>query len=174
MAVQTEKADPIERLMNVHDAYNGEAYGSDTDGGELSRQRELSIQAFDGINIEPQPEGRSQVQTFTVFETIQLLLPSLCRIFAGGDDIVEFDPTGPDDEDAAKQESLYLNHLVVKKNNWFLTVLTWIQDALLTKNAYVMASMEEKLITEIEDYEGQSELQVTAILDEEGMEVMKE
>ena len=48
-------------LLAAIDSYEGQAYGSETDDGELSRQRSLAIDAFQGKNIEPAPEGRSQV-----------------------------------------------------------------------------------------------------------------
>lgn len=166
-----------ERLLNAIDAYADNALGSDRDGGELARQRALAIDAYAGKNIEPAPQGRSQVVDWTVFETIQWILPSITRIFAGGDNVVEFEAQGPDDEEAAQQESDYLNYKV-QKNNWFLTVLTWCQDALLTKNAYCLVDMEEKLQPEKTRYEGISEEQVAAILDDDvevvGQEIRQE
>lgn len=159
----------IDTLNSVIDAYEGNAYGSDTDGGELARQRGLAIDAYQGkhTKIDPVPDGRVEVGEWTVFETIHQILPSLIRIFASGDNVVEFQPFGPEDEDAAEQESEFLNYLVTQKNNWFLTCLTWFQDALLTKNAYCMAFIEEVLHTEVETYEGQSEEQVSLILDDD-------
>ena len=159
--------DDLKGLLSTIDAYEASAYGSDEDGGELAHQRSLAIDAYQGKNIEPQPEGRSQVTDWTVFETIQWIIPSLIRIFASGDDVVEFEPFGPEDEESSEQESQFLNHLVTQKNNWFLTCLTWIQDALLTKNAYCMAFMEEVKRTEVESYKGQSEDQVALLLDDD-------
>lgn len=153
-------------LLNAIDAYADTAYGSDRNS-QLSTERSLALDAYAAKNIEPAPEGRSQVQDWTVFETIQWILPSLTRIFAGGDDVVEFEPENADDEDAAKQESQYLNYLVTQKNNWFLTCLTWFQDALLTKNAYCMAYMDETLHPETEEYIGQTEEQVALLLDDD-------
>lgn len=161
-----------QKLNAAIDSYCSQSYGADTDGGELSRQRALAIAAYQGQTIDPAPEGRSEVNDWTVFETVQWILPSLTRIFAAGDDIVEFEPTGPEDEDIAKQESEVLNYLVTQKNNWFLTCLQWFQDALITKNAYCMASMEEKQIPETEYYEGQSEEQLAMLVDD-GMEIVE-
>jgi hypothetical protein len=155
-----------DELLNAIDAYANNAYGSDKNS-QLSTERSLALDAYAAKNIEPAPEGRSQVQDWTVFETIQWILPSLTRIFAGGDDVVEFEPEGPEDEDAAKQESQYLNYLVTQKNNWFLTCLTWFQDALLTKNAYCLAFMEEILEPELEEYKGQTEEQIAMLLDDD-------
>jgi len=167
-----EQGPDLEGLMAAQDAYEANAIGSDADSGELSLQRSLSIDAFHGKNIEPQPEGRSQVVDWTVFETIQWMLPSLCRIFAGDDKIVEFVPFGEEDEAAAEQESDYLNYQVTQKNRWFITFLTWAQDALLTKNAYCMAQMDETVRTEITLYQGQTEEQVAALLDGDDVEVV--
>lgn len=161
----------VTKLNAVIDAYAAQAYGSEQDD-ELSRERALALDAFAGKNIEPAPTGRSQVVDWTVFETVQWILPSLTRIFAGGDNIVEFEPTGPEDEDAAEQESEYLNYLVTQRNNWFLTVLTWCQDALLTKNAYCLAYIDERMHTEVERYDGQSIEQVQMLLEGDGVEIV--
>ena len=163
---------PDEIQLNAAiDAAEAVALGGNQ-SGDLSSERALAIDAYAGKNLDPAPEGRSQVVDHTVFETIQWILPSLIRIYANGDNVVEFAPTGPDDEDAAEQESDYLNYLVTQKNNWFMTLLTWFQDALLTKNAYCMAFMEEKLNTETQTYKGQSEESLALLLEEEGIEVI--
>jgi hypothetical protein len=155
------------KLLGAINAYSDQAYGSDADGGELATERALSLDAYAGKNIEPNAPGRSQVVDWTVFETIQWILPSLVRIFAAGDDIVEFEAQGEEDEQAAEQETIVLNHIVTQRNNWFMTFMTWCQDCLLTKNAYCMAYMEQKLTPEIESYEGQSEQQVALLLDDD-------
>jgi len=160
------------KLIAAIDAAEASALGGDR-SGDLSNERALAIDAFSGKNIEPADEGRSQVVDWTVFETIQWILPSLTRIFANGDNVVEFSPLGPEDEEVAEQESDYLNYLVTQKNNWFLTLLTWFQDALLTKNAYCLAFMEEKLRTEKQTYMKQSDESLALLLEEDGIEVVE-
>ena len=159
------------KLINTIDAFEANSLGGDRDG-ELSHQRAKAIDAYLGRNLVPNEEGRSQVVDWTVFETIQWILPSLTRIFANGDNIVEFAPQGPEDEDLAEQESDYLNYLVTQKNNWFMTILTWFQDALLTKNGYCLATIEEVVKTEKHSYEGQSEEALALLLEDEGTEVI--
>lgn len=156
-----------EALLAAIDSYENHAIGSGYDDGELSRQRALALDAYQGKIIDAAPEGRSEVTDRAVFETTQWIMPSLMRIYAGGDNIVEFDPEGPEDEDAAAQESDVLNYYVTQKNNWDLIVRTWCQDGLTTKNAYCLAYMEEKLIPEVERYEGQSPEQVKLLTDDD-------
>ncbi len=156
----------IVALNAAIDAYAEQAIGSDVLGGELARQRSLALDAFQGKVIDAAPEGRSEVQDWAVFETISWIMPSMTRIFAGGDNVVEFDPTSPDDEESAEQESEVLNHMVMN-TDWDNIVRTWCQDALTTKNAYCMAYIEEKITPEIERYEGQSEEQLALLLQDD-------
>jgi hypothetical protein len=149
-----------------------DSYSDNEDGGELSRQRAIALQRYAGINLEPAPPGRSQVVDRTAFETVQWIMPSMMRIFAGDDNIVEFEPFDEDDSDVAEQESDYLNYLVTQRNNWDLTVRTWTQDALTTKNAYCWVFMEEKIVPEIDSYKGQSEEQL-ALLVEDDVDVIE-
>lgn len=161
----------VERLINAIDAAESTAYGGDQDG-QLSHERALALDYYYGRNVEPAPDGRSQVSDRTVFETVQWILPSLCRIFANGDDVVAFAPFGPEDEEGAKQEGDYLNYLITQRNPWFTTFATWAQDALQLKNGYCLAYMESKLQTETESYEKQSDEQVTLLTQDEGVEVV--
>lgn len=161
----------LERLIQAIDAAEQSAYGSDTDS-DLQRDRAYAIQYYHGQNVEPAPEGRSQISDRTVFETIQWIIPSLSRIFANGDDIVEFQPFGPEDEEAAKQESDYLNYLVTQKNPWPVIFNTWAMDALLLKNGYCEPYMEERILTEVETYERQSDEALAFLLQDDGVEVI--
>jgi hypothetical protein len=162
----------MDRLIEAIDAASDTAYGGDQDS-DLATERSLALDYYYGRNVEPAPDGRSQVSDRSVFETVQWILPSLCRIFANGDQVVEFQPFGPEDELPAKQESDYLNYVVTQRNPWFNIFLEWAQDALLTKNAYCMAYIEEKVHTETESYNGQSDEQVALLTQDDGIEVVE-
>jgi hypothetical protein len=138
-------------LIAAIDAAEQSSYNSEGDT-TLSTDRAFAIDQYLGKNLEPAPDGRSQVIDRSVFETIQWILPSLCRIFANGDDVVELPPIGPEDEQAAKQEGQYLNWVVLQKNNWFETFITWATDAMLTKNGYCLAYSEERTSTDVDQY----------------------
>ena len=146
-----ELSDKDQVLLGVIDAFADSAYGS-SNTPQLSVERSLSIERYLGRNINPAPEGRSQVRDRTTFETIEWVKPSLLRIFCGSDAIVEFDPVGPEDEELAQQESDYVNYVVTQRNNWHAVCNDWFHDALLSKNGYAHAYWEEKKITESEFY----------------------
>ena len=169
---EQQQKEARDKLLNAIDAAEESSYGSEVDS-KLSTERGYAIDFYLGKNVEPAPTGRSQVTDRTVFETIQWILPSLLRIYAGGGNVVEFEPLGPDDEESAEQESDYLNYIVTQKNRWFDTLLAWFQDALTTKNAYCLAFIDEKLNTETERYERQSEEQISLLTREDGVEVVQ-
>lgn len=162
----------LERLIQAIDAAEQSAYGSESDS-DLQTDRALAIEFYHGRNVEPAPEGRSQVSDRTVFETVHWILPSLCRIFANGGDIVEFQPFGPEDEEPSKQEGEYLNYLVTQKNPWPVIFLTWAMDALVSKNGYCLPYVEEKITTELETYERQSKESLALLLQDEGVEIVQ-
>ena len=155
----------VELLSAIDDSDN-RSYGSNLSNltAQLSAERALNIDLYLGKNVEPAPEGQSNVIDRTVFETIQWLLPSLCRIFANGEDVVTLVPDGAQDEDQAKQESAYLNWVVTQKHPWFELFLEWCTDALLTKNAYFLVYEDRTRDVQIEKYTDQTAQGVSYLL----------
>jgi hypothetical protein len=158
-------------LLGAIDAAEANAYGSDDDG-ELSSDRAQAIDHYLGRNTEPAQDGRSQVVDRSVYETIQWIKPSLARIFASGDDVVEIPPVGPEDEAGAKQEAEFLNYIVLQKNNWFEIFDTACTDALLTKAGYLYPYREKRRQVEVERYEKQTDQSLALIL-EDGAEIIE-
>lgn len=161
-------------LIAAIDDADNRAYGSNLSSltAELSAQRALNIDLYMGKNVDPAPEGQSNVIDRTVFETVQWILPSLCRIFANGDDVVTLMPQGPDDVDQAKQETAYLNWLVTVKHSWFDLFLEWATDALLTKNAYFLVYQDNRQKVEIEKYKAQTRIGVAFLTQDKDVEIV--
>jgi hypothetical protein len=70
-----------------------------------------------------------------VADTVEGLMPSLMDIFAGSDEVVRFEPVGPEDETAAQQETDYVNHVFMQQNPGFMILYSFIKDALLSSRA---------------------------------------
>ncbi len=85
----------------------------------------------------PAPANRSKAISTDVSDAIETVLPDLMDIFTGGEDVATFQPTSPRDEDAAKQETDYLNHVIMVENEGFRLFYTLIKDALLIKTGVV-------------------------------------
>lgn len=147
----------FDRLVNAIEAAEAESYGSEGLEGSLSDERAAAIDAYFGRNTNPAAEGNSQVVSRDVFDTIEWITPSLVRIFAGTDEVVKFEPVSKEDEPAAKQETLYVNHVVTQRNQWTQVFHDWCKDALLTKNAYCLAYWDSSKEVEYETYARQSD-----------------
>jgi hypothetical protein len=100
----------------------------------------------------PVVEGRSQAVSTDVADVIEGLMPTLMDIFAGSDEVVRFEPVGPEDEEAAQQETDYVNHVFMQNNPGFMTLYSFIKDALLSKVGIVKIWWEEREQEERETY----------------------
>ena len=131
------------------EAEKGSAVAGATDSA-LADERADALAYYLGDVSEDMPTlpDRSKAVSNDVADTIEGMLPSLIEIFTSSDDVVMFDPTGMEDEEAAKQETEYVNYVFNQQNRGFLILYSFIKDALLSKNGLVKVVWEE---TEEED-----------------------
>lgn len=138
---------------------------------EISAQRSKAMEYYLGEKYGNEVEGRSQVVTSEVSNAIEWIKPQLLKIFTSTNKIVEFEPEGPEDVAAAKQETAYINHAFFKDNDGFQTLYTWFNDALLQKNGIIKYYWDESEEIRKESYEGLDELSFTALVSAEDVEV---
>jgi hypothetical protein len=112
-------------------------------GGELSEQRRKALRYYLGEPLGNEQEGRSKVVSTDVADVVEWILPSLLKIFTAGDDVVRFEPTGPEDEEVAKQATEYVNWIFSRDNAGFTNLYAWFKDALLQKNGIAKVWWEE-------------------------------
>lgn len=162
-----------EKLLNAVEAAEAESYGAGDVGsdGTLSEERAQALDAYFGANTNPAPEGNSQVVSRDVFDTVEWIIPSLVRIFAGTDEVVKFKAIGKEDEPAAQQESLYVNHVVTQRNQWTQIFHDWAWDGLVTKNAYCLAYWDQSKQVEYETYTNQSDDAFALLIQEAGDDI---
>jgi hypothetical protein len=147
------------------------AYG--INDSALSDDRAKAIDYYLGAPLGNEVEGRSQVVSFDVQDTIEAALPQLIKIFTSGDQVARFEPRNPDDEAAADQETDYINHIVMERNRGFEVIYTWFKDALLSKNGYVKIYYEEKEEKETENYRGLTDAQLTMLVKDDDIELLE-
>ena len=135
---------------------------------DLSEERSDAMDYYLG-NMEkdmPAQDGRSKAVSTDVADTIEGLMPSLMDIFAGSDEVVRFEPVGPEDEQAAQQETDYVNHVFMQQNPGFMTLYSFIKDALLSKVGIVKVWWEESEQEERETYYDMSDDQFALLAQE--------
>ena len=62
---------------------------------ELSNQREDAMKYYLGEPFGNEIDGRSEIVTTDVRDTVEYIMPSLMRIFTTHNNIAEFEPQGP-------------------------------------------------------------------------------
>jgi hypothetical protein len=119
-------------------------------------------------------EGRSQIVTGEVAEAIDGALPQLIRVFTTTEDIVNFEPQHPGDEETAKQATDYCNWVFYRENEGLLILHNWFKDALLQKVGVVKAYWEKKEDVNVEKYKNLSEDELAMLLSDGSLEVVEQ
>jgi len=118
-------------------------------GGPLSDQRKDALSYYLAEQFPPSsgmaPEkGRSSVVMHEVADTVDWILPSLLKIFASGDNAVEFQANHEEGSDAAGQATAYVNFVFFHDNPGFMILHDFFQDALIQKNGIVKCYWDDK------------------------------
>jgi len=140
--------------------------------GKLVQERSLALDYYNSEKMGNEVEGRSQVISSDVLEAVESVLPSLLRIFTAGDDIVKFEPVGQEDEEASKQATEYINHIIFKDNDGWRIFYTWFKDALIQKNGFIKHyyKYEDEYLKE--SYKGLTDIEYQALLIDDAVEVL--
>src|SRR3990167_8135605 len=119
--------------------------------GALAEIRRKAMEYYLGEPFGNEIEGRSQVVSTDVADTVDWIMPALLKIFTAGDAIMSFAPQGPEDEETAKQASEYANCVFMQDNPGFMVLHSMFKDALLQKNGVAKVWTETKEEEKTED-----------------------
>ena len=142
-------------------------------GDTISQQREKAMQYYYGLPFGNEVDGRSQFVDTTVADTIEWIKPSLMRIFASGDNMVVFEPHGPEDVEAAKQATDYVNYVFQKDNNGWEILYSWFTDALLSKNGILKVWWDETNEHNREEYSNLTDDELAVLVNDPLVEVIQ-
>tara|TARA_R110001632_G_scaffold153563_2_gene271412 strand:+ start:306 stop:2357 length:2052 start_codon:yes stop_codon:yes gene_type:complete len=140
---------------------------------ELSAQREQAMKYYLGEPFGNEIEGRSEIVTTDVRDTIEYIMPSLMRIFTTHNNTAEFEPQGPEDVEMAQQATDYVNYVFNKQNNGFKILYDAFKDALISKTGVIKHFWEEKTEVSHETYENLTEIEYQSILANDDLEVVE-
>ena len=139
----------------------------------ISKQRETAMDYYYALPFGNEVEGRSQYVDSSVMDTIEWIKPSLMRVFASGEEMVTFEPYGPEDVESASQATDYVNHIFTKDNNGWEILYTWFTDALLQKNGIVKVWWDDYEDWNREEYNGLDEQEFNLLVMSPEVEVME-
>ena len=120
---------------------------------EITPRRVLSQEMFDGQTRIGAEEGRSSVVRSVIRDTVRAVKPSLMRIFASNDKVVQFEPTGPEDVQTADMATQCVNH-IFEQNGGYRLLDDAFHDALVKKCGILKAFYEDTDEQTIHDYTG--------------------
>jgi len=140
---------------------------------ELSNQREEAMKYYLGEKFGNEIDGRSEIVTTDVRDTIEYIMPSLMRIFTTHNNVAEFEPQGPEDVEMAQQATDYVNYVFNKQNNGFKVLYDSFKDALISKTGIIKHCWEEKTDVSTENYTNLTEIEYQSILSNDELEVLE-
>ena len=143
-------------------------------GSNLTSQRKKSMEYYMGEKLGTEIDGRSQVVSTDVADTIETILPNLLRIFTASDQVVKCEPVKSEDVPLAEQATNYINYIFNKDNPGFSILYTWFKDALLEKNGIVKVYWDDSSSVEQETYENLNDQEYQLLLDDENVTVVEE
>jgi len=156
-----EIADPKLRTILSNQIKNALGYL----GGQLSQSRKKSVEYYLGDKLGTEIDGRSQVVSTDVADTVESVLPSLLRIFTASDKVVRCDPVTAEDVPLADQATAYINHVFYKDNNGFELLYNFFKDALIEKNGFLKVYYDESQKVEHETYKNLTQAEKDALND---------
>lgn len=106
-------------------------------GSQLSNERAENLDYYFCRPFGNEVDGRSRVVDSSVRDCVEWVMPTLMRIFTSSENVCEFEPEGPEDIQAAKQATEYVNFQWTRDNPGFMNTYTWFKDGLLSKNGVV-------------------------------------
>jgi len=113
------------------------------EGGVLSRDRILAMDAYFQRPRGDEVEGRAQVVSGDVSAMVEATVAAMMEAFSS-ERICEFDPLDSDDEDQAQLESDAVQYYVMKRENGFLQMTMAIKEALLQRNGVIKIEAVDK------------------------------
>ena len=142
---------------------SSQASGSEFASDELTESRKNALRYYLGRSRGDEIEGRSDFISKDVADMIDAMLTQLMPMF-GVDDLVQFEPLNEQDEDQARMESKFCNHVVMESNHGFILFETLLKDALLSKNAISKVRVDITEDVSKERYKGLSPQEMFVVL----------
>lgn len=157
-------------LLAAINAAENSAYGGAH--SELASDRADATDRYLGKEYGNEVAGRSQVISRDVADVVEGVLANTIKPFVTGAEVVQFTPRGPEDEEAAQQETDYVNYIALERNNGYVVLTTAVKDALLLRNGYIKCCWTTRDDVMLETYNGQTDEQLAVLMSDGDVEIV--
>ena len=139
---------------------------------DISPTRAESTKYYRGDPFGNEVDGRSQVVSRDVRDSVQAVLPSMMRVFFGSEKVVQFVPRTANDMAMSEQATDYLNYIIKQDNDAIGIFYSVFKDALMNKGGFVKWWWDDSVEVQTHSFEGLDEGALGLILQEEGVEAV--
>ena len=144
----------------------------ETDGASEHRTRALEYYRGQ-MDDTPADAKRSQAVSRDVRAAIRKVMPSLMRTFMASDRVVEFEPQGREDEDAAKQATDLVNYVFLRQCDGYRVMWSAMHDALLLRNGVIKHWWETTKRVEFSSHSGLSDEAFAKLTEDKDVQVLE-
>lgn len=131
------------------------------DHGDLERHREQALRYFQNLPKGDEIPGRSAVNSGDVGDMTEAVLSELLPLFEG-EGLVMFEPTSAEDEDQARLESSFVQHILARQG-FYTVAQEAMKDAILMRNGFIKCTIEESEQRREQPVDGLTALQMTTL-----------
>src|SRR5574343_50226 len=133
-------------LCSLIDTQSRQAIGADDYSADArSRAMEFYLGEARGVLAPPSVPGRSRVVSKDLLDTVEWAMPALMDIFASSDDIIRFEPDGPEDEQACEDATNDIGWRIHRGNEDGVTTLhDAIKSSLITRMGFGKTYVERR------------------------------
>ncbi|MEM6746767.1 MAG: hypothetical protein AAF608_05035 [Pseudomonadota bacterium] len=110
---------------------------------ELSRLRAENQRYFDGEDPKPSARNNSRYRSLDVYDSVEAAKAAIMDVFSAEHGIARFKPRGPEDEQAALQETAYCDYVIFQQNDGEQVIEDVISDSLMGRNGIAKVFWEE-------------------------------
>jgi hypothetical protein len=137
----------------VHEVIaDAEAYADET----LAPERDQAANYYYARPLGNEVPGRSSIVMSEVRDVVNMMMPGLMRVFAGNQQVVEFDPMSEEDVENAKQATDYLDYVFMRDNPGFRIIYDAASDGLVRSLGVFKWHWEKSAEVIEENYDGLS------------------
>jgi len=159
-----------ERLERALAVVKGDREASEELQETLAPFREEAYRFYRGRALGNERAGRSKVVSSDVMDAVELVMPSLMRIYFSSD-IVSCEPVGPEDQIVAERVSALLNYQFTRRGDGFVVAYKWFKDALIYGLGVAKISWEDRFRDVPFAVPEMSESDFNALSSENGVEI---
>jgi hypothetical protein len=117
-------------------------------------------------------EGRSALISTDVADAIEWIIPQVMKSFTQNNEVVIFDPVGPNDERQAELESEFVYDILMKQNDGFILIHQFVKDALMQRNGILKVYYEDEETVTTESYTGLIQEQLQMLVADKSVEII--